>query len=157
MDEEFNAREELREKCKKIKTFDDLVAFLKEVEENYNAGYGTAPRAIAQAALAVGWYLSSKFGITGFQASFVMWDFVRDWSKSDNKTGLKLVDYDEMLYPQYDYKFEKTISKSTWKELQKTAKEKLDNADKYVHPSVKAHWENIVNGIIPFGYMVTED
>ena len=75
------------------------------MKENCNYGYGQAPRAIAQAALATAWYLSSEFGITGFQASFVMWDFILDWQYRNNKCGLKMIDYDDMLYPQYEHKF----------------------------------------------------
>ena len=106
---EFKIRDELVAKRKEIKTFDDLVVFLKDVNDNYGYGYGEAPRAMAQAALAVAWYLSSEFGITGFQAGFVMWDFIQGWTKTHNECGLKLVDYDDMLYPQYDYKFEKFV------------------------------------------------
>ena len=49
---EFAVRDELREKRSSIKTFDELVEFLKDVKENYNSGYGEAPRAMAQASLA---------------------------------------------------------------------------------------------------------
>ena len=157
---EFKIKAELEEKRKDIKTFDDLVAFIKDIETNYNCGYGDAPRAMAQAALAVSWYLSSEFGITGFQAGCVMWDFILGWMKTGNQCGLKLVDYDEMLYPQYDYKFDKTISSDTWELLQKRAKELLeedDNSKLSAHPHVRYHWESIVNGEVPFGYAVVDD
>ena len=153
---EFEVRDELREKRSNIKTFEDLTAFLKDVETNYNCGYGEAPRAMSQACLAVAWYLADKFGITGFQASFVMWDFIRDWQYSSNKCGLKIVDYDNMLYPQYQYKYEKTITPWVWGELQNEAKNRLAERDS-AHPDVKAHWESIVAGNVPFGYKVVED
>ena len=107
---EFEVKAQLENERKNIKSFDDLVSFLERVKDTCNTGYGTAPRAIAQAALATAWYLSSEFGITGFQAGFTMWDFIRDWNYSTNECGMKIVDYDTMLYPQYAYKFEKTIS-----------------------------------------------
>ena len=69
---EFVVKEQLEKERKDIKSFDDLVAFLQRVKDNCNTGYGTAPRAIAQAALATAWFLSSDFGITGFQAGCVM-------------------------------------------------------------------------------------
>lgn len=153
---EFEARAELVEKRKDIKSFEDLTAFLKDVKENYNYDYGVAPRSIAQAALAVAWYLASEFGITGFQAGFVMWDFIMDWNFRYNKTSLKIVDYDNMLYPQYEYKFEKTISRRVWDSLQKAAKENLEESE-YAHPDVIAHWQSIVDGNIPFGYTVQDD
>lgn len=153
---EFIVRDKLAEQRKKIKTFEELTAFIKDIEEHYNCGYGAAPRAIAQAALAVGWYLSSKFGITGFQAGATMWDFITGWNCIDNKCGLKLVNYDNMLYPQYDYKFEKTINSHTWEALQKQAQENLASSER-ASSSVSTHWKNIVDGVVPFGYTVVDD
>lgn len=159
---EFEIRDELREKRKSIESFEDLTAFLKDVEENYNTDYGGAPRAIAQASLAVAQRLAGVFGITGFQASFVMWEFIHDWSYSHNKTGMRIMDYDDMLYPQYAYKFEKIISSRTWADIQNEAKERLAEDDAgtsgyHAHPSVRAHWQSIVDGVVPFGYKVSKE
>ena len=152
---EFELRNELIEKRKEIKTFEDLTEFLKYVKENCNCGYGEAPRAMAQACLAVSWYLAEEFGITGFQAGCVMWDFIRDWNYSSNKSGLRIVDYDNMLYPQYQYKFEKTITPTVWEALQKEAAKNLEEIE-YGHPDVRAHWKSIVEGNVPFGYSVKD-
>lgn len=155
---EFELRDQLRTKRSQIKTFDDLTDFLKYVEENCNSGYGEAPRAIAQACLAVGWHFADVFGITGFQAGCVMWDFISDWMYPNNKCGLKLVDYDNMLYPQYEYKYQKTITESVWKSLREQAAENLNREDvDFVHPDVLAHWKSIVDGVVPFGYTVVRD
>jgi hypothetical protein len=156
MEKEFEIKKELQDRRNQIKDFDALTKYLKDIEENYNCGYGEAPRAIAQASLAVAWYLSSRFGITGFQAGCVMWDFVRDWNYTNNKCGLKIVDYDNMLFPQYDYKFEKTISQEVFSGLQEEAKKKLET-EKNVHPEVLLHWVKIANGEVPFGYTVSND
>ena len=125
---EFELRDKLKEDRKNIKSFDELISFLQNVKENCNYGYGEAPRAIAQAALATAWYLSSEFGITGFQASFVMWDFILDWQYRNNKCGLKMIDYDDMLYPQYEYKFEKTLSTDIFEALQKEASKLFEDS-----------------------------
>lgn len=154
--DEFEIRDELREKRGNIKTFDELVAFLSDVEKNYNVGYSVAPRAMAQAALAVDGYLASKFGITGFQAGCVMWDFIIDWLYSNNKCGLKIVNFDDMLYPQYADRFHKTINIDTWHSLQKQAKKNLENTE-HCHPHVIEHWQSIVDGKVPFGYIVVDD
>ena len=155
---EFELRDMLVEKRKEINTFEDLTNFLKYVEENCNEDYGGAPRSMAQACLAVAWYLSGKFGITGFQAGFVMWDFIFGWIKTHNQTSLKLVDYDDMLYPQYGYKFEKTISPDVWESIKEAAKKRLNEDPGYeVHPIVRAHWQSIVDGNVPFGYTVKDD
>ena len=153
---EFELRDELAAKRKEIKTFEELTDFLKYVKDNCNCGYGEAPRAMAQAVLATAWYFASEFGITGFQAGAVMWDFITGWSYTNNKTSLKIVDYDNMLYPQYGYKFEKTITPSVWSVLQKEAAKKLEECD-HAHPDVIAHWKSIAEGKIPFGYSVRED
>lgn len=154
---EFEVKAQLEKERENIKTFDDLVSFLERVKNTGNTGYGTAPRAIAQAALATAWYLASDFGITGFQGVCTMWDFIRDWEFPCNECGMKIVDYDNMLYPQYDYKFEKTIPARTFESLQKTAKKKLEEHNGCVHPAVAAHWRSIVDGCVPFGYVVRDD
>lgn len=153
--DEFKMRDLLKEKRKEIKDLDDLIEFLKYVKENCNYNYGVVPRSIAQAALATAWYLSNEFGITGFQAGFVMFDFIRDWNFSNNKCGLKIIDYDDMLYPQYYDKFKNTISRETFEELQKEAEENLKNTE-YAHPNVVAHWQSIVEGKVPFGYKIKD-
>lgn len=153
---EFEVKEQLEKERKDIESFDDLVAFLQRVKDNCNTGYGTAPRAIAQAALAVAWYLASDFGITGFQAGCVMWDFIRDWMYSGNECGMRIINYDDMLYPQYDDKFDKTISRDVFEALQKIAKKKLEESE-YAHPNVINHWKSIVDGNVPFGYVIKED
>lgn len=159
---EFEIRDELQEKRRSIKTFVDLIVFLKQVEDidfdsiDLDVAYGVAPRSIAQAALATAWYLSCKFGITGFQSGFIMWEFIKDWSYPDNKCGLRLMNMDDMLYPQYKYKFDKTISSDTWAALQKEARNKLEDR-KDAHPAVIAHWKSIVNGDVPFGYTVSDE
>ena len=153
---EFKVKEQLESERKNIKSFDDLTTFLQRVKDTCNTGYGAAPRAIAQAALATAWYLSSEFGITGFQASFVMWDFIMGWQYLNNKCGMRIVDYDDMLYPQYEYKFDKIISKETFETLQKEARNNLLNRES-AHPDVISHWLDIVSGKPPFGYTINDD
>ena len=154
--DEFEVRDKLKEERKNIDTFDDLINFLRNIKDNYNCGYGEAPRAIAQASLAVAWYLADEFGITGFQASFVMWDFIKDWLFSSNECGMRLVDYDNMLYPQYEDKFQKTIGSDTFDALQNKAKRLIETDGDHAHPAVIEHWKSIAAGKVPFGYVVKE-
>lgn len=112
---------------------------------------------MAQAALAVAYYLSSEFGITGFQAGFVMWDFILDWRYTSNKCGLKIINYDDMLYPQYYDEFDKYISPETFEALQKRAKELIEESGKYASLAVVNHWKQIADGNIPFGYHLKND
>lgn len=153
---EFEARDYILEKSKKIESIEDLANLIKEVETDFNYGYGVAARSVGAVSAAVAWYLSGKMGLTGFQASFVTWDFITGFWMTHNKCGMRIVDYDHMLYPQYDYKFQKTISPEVWERLQKTAKEYLEDPQ-YASPSVIKHWQSIVDGQVPFGYVVKED
>ena len=156
---EFQLRDFLKEKRERIKNFDDLVNYLRFIEEECNIGYGHAPRAVAQAALAVAKYLTYRFGLSGFQAGFVMWDFILGYEKTDNEAGLRLIDYDDMLYPQYQYKFEKTISAKTYSKLKDIAAKNIREADEVngvVSPDVYEHWKKIANGEVPFGYSIRD-
>lgn len=153
--DEFELRDKLKEDRKNIDSFDDLINFLRYVKDNCNYGYGEAPRAMAQASLAVAWYLANEFGITGFQAGCVMWDFIRDWLYPSNECGMLLIDFDNMLYPQYEDNFQKTINHETFEALQEKAKKLLADR-KAAHPEVIKHWKSIVAGKVPFGYIIKE-
>ena len=154
--DEFEFAKELAEKRKNIDDFGSLITYLQYVEAVGNCGYGEAPRAIAQAALATARYFAKEFGITSFQAGCTMWDFVKDWSYSGNTCGLKILDYDDMLFPQYEHKYQKTIKPWVWEALQKQAKENLEERE-YASESVIKHWKSIADGNVPFGYSVSDD
>ena len=130
-------------------TEEELPNFFERIIHGYNHDYGTACHAVAACG-------DDGIGLSGFQAGFVMWDFIKNWTKTGNKCGLKLVDYDNMLYPQYEEKMDKTIRKSNWDYIQSEAKKNLENTP-YAHPNVIKHWQSIVDGIVPFGYRVIDD
>lgn len=153
--EEMHLEKEWFKQASEIKTKKDLMKFIDHVLSDYQHDYGTVCHAIGAAAVAAAWYGAHTEGITGFQASFVMWDFIRYWMKSDNKCGLRLIDYDNFLYPQYEYKFEKTIDSDTWKHIQDQAKENLESEELACN-RVRNHWESIVKGVVPFGYKVED-
>lgn len=154
--EEMHLEKEWFEQTDKIKTIDQLTEFINHLLGDYEHDYGTVCHAIGAAAVATAWYGAHAEGITGFQAGFVMWDFIKYWIKTSNTCGLKLVDYDDFLYPQYQYKFEKTISKNAWKCIQEQAKKNLES-NEVACPEVRNHWQSIVSGIVPFGYKVEDD
>lgn len=159
--EEMRLEKEWFEEARK-QTLETLPKFIDHVMNDYEHDYGTVCHAISACAIAAAWAAnaSEMGGITGFQAGFVMWDFIRQWSYPNNKTSLKIVNYDDILYPQYGYKFEKTLTKRTWEGIQEEAARRLKEKEERgypVHPDVKAHWEGIVAGQVPFGFTVTED
>jgi len=155
---EIKLKEEWQAEAKK-QTLETLPAFLKKLCD-FDHGYGTIPRALAAGAVGAAHALNSapgaKGGVTGFQAGCVMWDFIDNWGSS-GRGPRRLVAYDDMLYPQYADKFKKTISKSIWDYLQEEAKKNLSGERFNAHENVKAHWESIVDGQVPFGYRVEED
>ena len=138
-------------------TEEELPNFFARMIHGYNHDYGTACHAVAACAIAAAWAAccDRDSGLSGFQAGFVMWDFIRNWTKTGNKCGLRLVDYDDMLYPQYEGKFEKIIDKITWARIQEEARKNLESDAGC--ESVRQHWRNIVNGEVPFGYQVVEE
>lgn len=136
-----------------------LPGFMEHVLNDYCHDYGTICHAISACALAAVHAAdkSESGGITGFQAGFVMWDFIRQMNYRSNECGMKLLDYDDMLYPQYAYKFEKTIAPDTWKALQEAAEKKIEQDSEIASQRVIEHWKSIADGNVPFGYQVKED
>lgn len=141
----------------KEQTIETLPEFMKRILDEPQS-YESIVEAIAACAVGAAWAAdhSPNGGITGFQGSWVMWRFIQHWMGMEEGEPLKLVKYDEMLYPQYNYKFEKTISRDTWNWLQEKA-DKCLSENGYAHPDVIAHWKSIINGVVPFGYTVKEE
>jgi len=140
---------------------EDLPVFIKQVmdtvadiaDKDMSRGYCAAPVAVGACAVAAAWAANSHEragGITGFQASFVMWTFIQQWMRK--KSPMRLFDYEDMLFPQYEERFQRKISKDTWEWLRSEAKKRLSSDG--VHPNVRAHWQSIVDGRVPFGYAV---
>lgn len=157
--EEMHLEKEWFESAKK-QTLETLPAFMNHVLNDYCHDYGTIVHAISACALAAVSAAdeSEQGGITGFQAGCVMWDFIKQWGYLSNKCGLMIVDYDNMLYPQYENKFNnKEIPQSIWERLQKQAEELLKTEKGYAHEKVIAHWQSIIAGNVPFGYKVKND
>lgn len=140
-------------------TLETLPNFMNHVINDYIHDYGTICHAISACAIAAAWAAdnSDVGGITGFQANFVLWDFVKQWSCPHNDCGLKIIYYDDMLFPQYESAFDKVISADIWNSLQKQAKVYLSQRDKIATQDVKEHWKKIVDGVVPFGYRVEQE
>lgn len=153
-----NLESKMRELYKEAKkqTPDTIGGFVKHAMCDYPHDYGSVCVAVAACAIA-GVYAADNTpqgGITGYQAGFVMWEFIRQLNYRGNKCGLRMIDYDNMLFPQYADKFEKTISSDTWKLLQEEAKKKIEEDSAFADPAVINHWKSIVDGVVPFGYKI---
>ena len=144
---------EWRNKARTIKSIEEFNEFYNHLIEDYHYDYGAMCYVVgllAVASASLGAYIE---GITGFQAGCAMWEFIEDWYYSNNKTGLRIINYDDMLYPQYAYKFNKTISPECWRSLKEEASKNFQKS-KNAHPDVVNHWISIMKGDIPFGYTV---
>ena len=99
------------EKAKKVKTKKDLNALLKEVVDSKDLDYGKIVYAISACMKATCNYVnrSRVGGITGFQAGIIGWEMIRKYLIADNKLGMKILDFDNLLYPQYEDEFDKII------------------------------------------------
>lgn len=130
-------------------------------EETANATTSLAYSAIEMCA--------EQYGLSGFQVGCIMWGIIDKLILSEHDCGMKLLNYDLMLYPQYEDCFEKTIDSETWKKMQEKASEqynkylsekaRLENGDENAFPAceeVAEHWKNIVDGTVPFGYKVID-
>lgn len=141
-------------------TLKTLPDFINHVMNDYFHDYGTVCKAIAACAIAAAWAANeeegARGGITGFQAGAVMWEFIRQWQFTGNKTGLKITNYDNMLYPQYAENFEKKISRGVWNRMKAEAKRLLEEDSKFASENVVAHWKSIADGHVPFGYTVKD-
>ena len=156
--EDMRLQYEWYKKAKYIKP-DDFPEFFRELTEDYIHDYGTVCHAMAAVGLAAMFAFNNsegaRGGITGFQAGCVMWQIIRHMNYEDNKCGLRILDMDNLLYPQYEYKF-CSIGRDTYEAVKKEAQKRLSEKRATTHPSVVAHWESIVNGKIPFGLIIED-
>lgn len=131
-------------------TLETLPAFLTKLTTEYQHDYGTICHALAAAMHAAFHAVegSPAGGITGFQASCVMWQVLQNTFHIE--APARLLNYRNLLYPQYADKFQ-TIDPETWDAVRKIAQENLESAPEHMHPEVRAHMESVAEGVIPFG------
>lgn len=140
----------------KNQTLETLPKFMERIL-NEPQSYSSIVEAIAACAVGAAWAAdrSDNGGITGFQGSGVMWRFIQSWMRLEDSCGLKLIDYNKMLYPQYEDEFtKKTINKEIWEAMQKKATELWHEGGGTER--VRNHWRSIMEGNVPFGYTVED-
>lgn len=146
--EKMGVHEDWYEEAKEI-TPENLDEFIKKLTEDYNHDYGTICHACAAAAIAGATAIdnSEQGGITGFQAGCIMWEFIRKWMIGNDEQPMKLLKYEDLLYPQYGYRFN-TISKEGWEWVKEQAEKNLK--EESACAEVKQHWRDITNEQVPF-------
>jgi hypothetical protein len=133
----------------KNQTLESLPDFLNHLANDYVHDHGTGCHAVAAAALGAAWAMN--------QAGCIMWEFIKKWMYPDNKCGMRIIDYDKMLYPQYGEQFtQKTLEKEQWDIMREEAAKliEVNRNSKTVSPEVLNHWISIRNGKAPFGYTI---
>jgi hypothetical protein len=158
--------QELRDKWQKearaCATKEDLIKLFDEIAAHKH-DYGSIVVGCGAIALAAAHTMNRAptcgGGITGFQAGCVMWEFVCSWTYENNKCGLRLIDYDNLCYPQYKDNFTKpSITKGVLEAVQKRCKELLKGEKgSGASDRVVAHWKAIAAGGVPFGLEIRED
>jgi len=129
-------------------SIDDAAEFARRLVTDYRHDYGTICHAIGAAGLAMSQAIerSPEGHITGFQGGAVGWLWMRHWHQWGDEPR-RLVDYSNLLYPQYDHRFV-SIDASTAAWLREKASASLERAQN-VHPEVKARWREIADGAFP--------
>ena len=153
--EDLHLEKEWHEEAKK-QTLRTLPKFIKHLMGDYVHSYGTIVKAMACAAYATIHVCNniSSGGISGLQASYLVWQIIHEMGMFKSESGSRILTFDDMLYPQNSNRFT-CIDKDTWDKLQELAKSKLEE-DGNIHPDVKKHLQSIVNGIVPFGWKVVD-
>lgn len=152
IDHEFTCRKKWQRAARECKSINDFNALAKEIEE-YEHDYGTCVVGVGALAIAGAWLGANGQGITGFQAGCVLWEFICAWQFEDNKIGLRLVNMDDLLFPQDADKFRNTISADQAQRLKEEAAKRLIESPDAAE-SVRDHWLSLADGVLPFGFSV---
>lgn len=144
-----------------IHSVDDLAKFANELVEHAKSlkdgedFYNDTSSIASSLSLAATSMCSYLFGMTLFQMGYVMWTIIDKMVLEKHDVGMRLVNFNNMLYPQYKYRFEKTIDSELWASIQKKAAELIENGD--IVGEVRKHLQSIVDGKVPFGYKVNDN
>lgn len=155
--EEDGTHKQFMERAKKIQNSEELKIFVDELTNNYGHDYGTICHAVAAAAIGAAHAVnrSNQGGITGFQAGAVMWEMIRGWGIF-GEGPLQIVEWNHLLYPQYDYQMPRTISKNALEQLIDMAQKKLAESTQHTIEPVLERWEMIAAGKLPAGMEIRE-
>ena len=133
-----------------------LQKFLDHLKNDYEFDYGTSARATAAAAFATANAFASYIGLTGFLWSCAAMDILGRMQFPDNKLGYRVVNYDDLLYPQYQHRFtEIKISQKGAETLKQEAQKLIDEGGP-VHPDVLAWWKGLAEGKLPYWLLIKE-
>lgn len=129
----------------RLETIEDLTTYLQMLEGEAD-DYGKCVYCMSLAAWAAFNFMASKIGATGFQASCADMAFVT--KVRGLKHGWRLIDYGNLLYPQYCDETEmpgwETHLRQNIDTLGLAAEKLLSQESKFVAESVTQHWRMLV-------------
>jgi len=116
--------------------------FLNDMIENIPVSYGNVVYSTAIASSTIAHILSSHYGITGFQAGCVQWEWIRQWGIFSSEVGLRMLNYQDMCYPQHESSFT-TISKDTFERMQTFCQDRIEksNQDYETYKETLSEWK----------------
>ena len=131
-------------------TFDNMMDIVEKYFHEYEQDYDSVVEITEACCEAMAWACSEKLGLTGFQASCVGLLFLQRFNGIGKNVGLKVLDYDAMLYPQNAERFEPCVERSIFEGMQRQAIANLNELEnsRHVHPEVELHWRRIADGIV---------
>ncbi len=151
--EESNEFKKLKQKWFnfKPKTEQELFDFIHELTTEYVNDYGTCVHMCVALMKAMFNYFDELEGMTGFQVGCMKWEVLQEIFGVNDEIGMKLLRYENMLYPQYDKEFSKIIiDEQQRNKIIQLAKKELREADvDFIHPNVLMRWQQLAAGILP--------
>jgi hypothetical protein len=150
--------EQWHKDAKEVNTPADLAVFVGKLCNDYIHDHGTIVHARLAAMLAAQHVVdrSDQGGITGFQAGCLGWMLVKECLAYGQEGSMRLLQFNDMLYPQHDDRFASDLMKGTWQDLQERAAKLLAQQDA-ASAKVREHWQSIVDGKVPFGWTVRKE
>lgn len=153
--------DEWYEKAKtEIQTPEQLKAFAEEISarvESSDEAYNDSSNGAAALVLAAVNMTACMYGMTQSQMGWVMRQVICQTLLSEHDCGMRLLNYSDILYPQYEDRFSREINADTWVKLREKAAKLVEENKKSKLPACKEvadHWKSIVDGKVPFGYTV---
>lgn len=148
---EYEIQKKLYERASHVKNINDFCSFLEDIEHsNYDFSFSVyAALAIMRSAHNL---IAKKFPLTISQASWIGVELLKYFGSIQGP--IKILEWKNMLYPQYEEKFDKIITKDIFQILRFYAKNELEKEQGLPH--IREHWKSIVAGKVPFGYEIKE-